>query len=604
VAVVGERIAATVLGLPPWLALLVVCAVPALESSAFIGFVFPGEIALLLGGVLAEQGDLSLAAVLALGFTGAVLGDSVGYVVGRRWGRRILDGTLGRLVKADHLDHAERYLAARGGRAVFLGRFTAALRVMVPGAAGMAKMRYSTFVAYNVAGAAGWVTLSVLLGYLGGSSWQHVEHIASRVGLGLLGGLVLLCVGGAAWRRARRADWARAWGWWKGRPFVRRAHSRFPQTTEWVGRRVDPRTRRGLPVSIAATALGAAGWTFAGITEDVWSRNELADDDPRIHAWVLAHRHHALDVVFQYITHMGSNIVLVPLLVGVVGVLTWRRRSWAPLFGTVVVYGGAVVLHAGIVAAIERPRPPTADWLAPASGWSYTSGHTTQAVAGWGMLVILAFAYGAGRWRLSIGCLSVVVATLVAASRIYLGVHWPTDVLGGATMSTGLLAGCSLVWLVWPPRSVSGAHRSRSRARGRGKPNANVPARRPRRTTRCPRGVQRPRIAASAWRTERGRLQRMKPSTTMSPAKMATVRPTRVSRYAPWGSLKGMPTWTDRAIPIPMKTATTAHSRAARRQARSGDSSRSPVVAAVRCAVTIRWSPSRRERRRLKMKNR
>lgn len=203
-AVVGDRIAATVLGLPPWLALVVVFAVPALESSAFVGFVFPGEIALLLGGVLAERGVVSLVAVLALGFAGAVLGDSVGYVVGRRWGRRILDGTLGRLVKPDHFDRAERYLAARGGRAVFLGRFTAALRVMVPGAAGMAGMRYATFVAYNVAGAAGWVPLSVLLGYFAGSSWRHVAHIASRVGLGVLGGLLLLCVAGAVWRRARR----------------------------------------------------------------------------------------------------------------------------------------------------------------------------------------------------------------------------------------------------------------------------------------------------------------------------------------------------------------------------------------------------------------
>jgi membrane protein DedA with SNARE-associated domain len=333
VPVVGDRIAGTVLGLPPWLALVVVFAVPALESSAFVGFVFPGEIALLLGGVLAEQGDVSLVAVLTLGFAGAVLGDSVGYVVGRRWGRRILDGTLGRLVKPEHFDRAERYLAERGGRAVFLGRFTAALRVMVPGAAGMAGMRYATFVVYNVAGAAGWVHLSVFLGYFGGSSWQHAEHIASRVGLALLGGLLLLCVAGVAWGRARRTDWASASAWWGGRVLVRRARARFPGAVDWVGRRVDPRARRGLPALAVTAVLGASAWTFGGITEDVSSRDELADDDPRIHAWVLAHRHHALDLVFQTVTHLGSNVVLVPLLVGVVGVLTWRRRSWAPSSG-------------------------------------------------------------------------------------------------------------------------------------------------------------------------------------------------------------------------------------------------------------------------------
>ena len=141
-----DRIAAILLGFPAWAALVAVFALPALESSAFVGFIFPGEIALILGGVLAQQGRVALVAVLAAGFVGAVIGDSVGYLVGRRYGRRLLDGTLGRFVKGDHVDRAERYLAERGGRAVFLGRFTAALRVMVPGAAGMARMRYRTFV--------------------------------------------------------------------------------------------------------------------------------------------------------------------------------------------------------------------------------------------------------------------------------------------------------------------------------------------------------------------------------------------------------------------------------------------------------------------------
>lgn len=198
-----DRVAAFVLALPGWAPLVVVFALPALESSAFLGFLFPGEIALLLGGVLAQQGHVPLVAVLAAGFTGGVLGDTVGYAVGRRYGRRLLDGVLGRFVKPGHLDRAENFLAVRGGSAVFLGRFTAALRVLVPGAAGMAHMPYRTFVIYNVAGAAGWVTPSVLLGYLGGSSWQHIAHTASRIGLVALAAFVLLIVGGALRRRSR-----------------------------------------------------------------------------------------------------------------------------------------------------------------------------------------------------------------------------------------------------------------------------------------------------------------------------------------------------------------------------------------------------------------
>src|SRR5438270_13296882 len=100
---------------------------PALESSAFVGFLFPGEIAVLLGGVLASEGRVSLGAVIAVAIAGAVIGDTVGYAVGRRWGERILGGALRRFIKDHHVDRGKQYLARRGGRAVFFGRFTAAL---------------------------------------------------------------------------------------------------------------------------------------------------------------------------------------------------------------------------------------------------------------------------------------------------------------------------------------------------------------------------------------------------------------------------------------------------------------------------------------------
>lgn len=191
-----STIASHILSLPPLLALLVVFAVPALESSAFVGFVFPGEVALVLGGVLAYQDRVSLIAVLTAGIAGAIVGDSIGYAVGKRYGRLLLDGTAGRFVGSSRLDRAEAYLAARGGRAVFFGRFTAALRVLIPGLAGMSKMSFWRFLAFNVAGAAGWGTASVLLGYLGGSSWQHAERIMSGAGLVALSvvGLVVLGV--------------------------------------------------------------------------------------------------------------------------------------------------------------------------------------------------------------------------------------------------------------------------------------------------------------------------------------------------------------------------------------------------------------------------
>ncbi len=200
-----STVAEHILMLPAWAALMVLFALPALECSAFVGFVFPGELALILGGVLAYEGRVSLVAVMAAGIAGAAVGDSVGYAVGKRYGQGMLDATVGRFVKVGHLDRAQTYLAERGGKAVFFGRFTAALRVLIPGLAGVSGLEYRTFLSFNIASAVGWGTLSVMLGYLAGSSWRHVEHLASRIGLGVLVVVVLVVLGGVLARPSRRS---------------------------------------------------------------------------------------------------------------------------------------------------------------------------------------------------------------------------------------------------------------------------------------------------------------------------------------------------------------------------------------------------------------
>ncbi len=193
-----------ILNLHGVLALLLVFTLVALEASAFIGFLFPGEIACILGGVLAFQGRVSLVAAMAAAVLGAVIGDSVGYAVGRRYGERLLNRVPSRLLKPHHIAQSKAVISRLGGKAVFVGRFTAALRVLVPGMCGMAGMRYRTFAIFNVAGGLVWAGGSVLLGYLAGASWRQLNHALSVVGLSMLGvvvvaGLVVLLV------RRRRA---------------------------------------------------------------------------------------------------------------------------------------------------------------------------------------------------------------------------------------------------------------------------------------------------------------------------------------------------------------------------------------------------------------
>jgi membrane-associated protein len=192
-----------ILHLRPALALALVFLLPALEASTFAGVVLPGEIGVILGGVLANQHRLPLVAVLVAAIGGAVIGDSVGYWVGQRYGERLLSKLPSRLMKQEDLARAKESIRRLGGRSVFIGRFTAALRAFVPGLAGMSRLPYGRFLAWNALGGATWATAFVVLGYLAGSQYQRIERGANYFGLGLLAAIVAFLVVRRRLRRKR-----------------------------------------------------------------------------------------------------------------------------------------------------------------------------------------------------------------------------------------------------------------------------------------------------------------------------------------------------------------------------------------------------------------
>lgn len=192
----------TILGsVPHWVVYAVVFALPFLEAAVLLGFVLPGETAVIFGGVLAGEGRLSLVLVLALAIAGAILGDSVGYAVGHHFGRRMQVSRLGRVVGDARWDRSAEFLQRRGPAAVFAGRFSALLRAMVPGAAGMARMPYPRFLFWNVAGGTLWAAACVLGSWAVGSV---ISTYISDVGYVLLGAVALAVVVHVLRSRRRR----------------------------------------------------------------------------------------------------------------------------------------------------------------------------------------------------------------------------------------------------------------------------------------------------------------------------------------------------------------------------------------------------------------
>ena len=177
-----------------WSAILLVFLLPALESSVFLGFVIPGETAVVVGGFLAYEHRVSLAGILAAGILGAIVGDSVGFAVGERWGDALLARLPRRLVKPEHVTQGKQMITRLGGRAVFAGRWVSVLRALVPGLCGTSGMRYRTFLLWNAIGGVTWATLYTLVGFLAGSAWQRVEHYTSVVSYVLVGVIAAVIV--------------------------------------------------------------------------------------------------------------------------------------------------------------------------------------------------------------------------------------------------------------------------------------------------------------------------------------------------------------------------------------------------------------------------
>ncbi|MDO8107946.1 DedA family protein [Isoptericola sp. b441] len=190
------------LNAPGWLVLVVTGLAVFAEDALFVGFVVPGETVAVLAGVAAERGQTSLAAAMAVVVAAAVAGDSVGYEVGKHLGQRLM--RIRPLVhRQRRIRQAQDYLARRGAPAVFLGRWTAFFRAVMPALAGTARMPYGRFLAFNALGGLTWGVAVVTVGYLAGASYARVEHTFGRYAALAVAGIVLVAVAVIAIRRHR-----------------------------------------------------------------------------------------------------------------------------------------------------------------------------------------------------------------------------------------------------------------------------------------------------------------------------------------------------------------------------------------------------------------
>jgi membrane-associated protein len=163
-----------------WWGYLLLFIVVFAESGLLVGFFLPGDSLLFTVGIVAGAGKLRIGAVIVMLAFASMLGDGIGFLLGSTLGLRLFNNPKSRIFRREYLDRTHEFYERHGGKTIIYAKFVPIIRTFAAFIAGVAKMRYARFLAFNVFGAAGWVTLMVSLGYLLGNV-QFIRHNFEKV---------------------------------------------------------------------------------------------------------------------------------------------------------------------------------------------------------------------------------------------------------------------------------------------------------------------------------------------------------------------------------------------------------------------------------------
>jgi undecaprenyl-diphosphatase len=375
---------------PQWLA-AAVFIVACCECLAIVGLIVPGTVLLFAVAVLAGSGALSLGETLLLGFLGGLLGDAVSYVLGRRFHQNIR-----RLPGLRHhpewIGSAEAYFQRYGIASLLVGRFIGPLRPMLPMVAGMFDMPFPRFIAVSMLAAAGWTVAYLLPGWATGAAirlplpegfWPQAALVA--------GSLAVL-----------------------------------------IGLSINSTLRRHRSATLLITALSFA--ILAGMFIGYRYLNQF---DQGLMTLIQEHRSSGADAAAVLVTRLGdfrtqlfaSSLLTILLLVA----RQWRHAIFA---GSALLC--TALANTGTKWFFARVRPEIL--TDPLTSYSMPSGHASASFAFFLTLAVLAGRGQPPRMRLTWLLLGCLPAAAIALSRVYLGAHWPTDVLAGAMLAACICA--------------------------------------------------------------------------------------------------------------------------------------------------------------------
>ncbi|WP_409281146.1 bifunctional DedA family/phosphatase PAP2 family protein [Pseudomonas defluvii] len=370
---------------PQWLG-LAIFVVACIECLAIAGIIVPGTVLLFAIAVLAGSGALSLGETLLLGYLGGLLGDAISYTLGRHFHQNIRRLPLLR-THPQWIGSAETYFQRYGIASLLVGRFIGPLRPMLPMVAGMFDMPIPRFIMVSLVSGAGWAIAYLLPGWATGAAmrlplpdgfWPQAGVVAGGMAV-----LIALSINGSL-RSQRRG------------------------------------TRLMAGLSLLTLIALFFGWPY------------LTQLDQGLMAVIQENRSQALDDLAVMITRLGDFRTQL-VAGGLLTALLLLARQWRHALFAATTLIGTALLNGTLKWFFARARP---DVLTdPLGTYSMPSGHSSASFAFFLALAVLAGREQPPRMRLTWVMLGCLPALAIACSRVYLGAHWPTDILAGALLA-------------------------------------------------------------------------------------------------------------------------------------------------------------------------
>lgn len=432
---------------PGW-AIAVVFLIAFGEALLIIGLFVPSTAVLVGAGMLVGTGHLEFWPVFIATAFGAILGDQLSYWAGRLFGDRLR--TLWPLNRYPVLvARGEDFVRKHGGKSIAIGRFVPGVKAVVPGIVGMFGMGQVYFATINVTSGLFWTAAHILPGVLFGQVLALAGELSDRLLIVLLllvallfvaGWLIRLFIGGLGPIIEKAQDTFAAW--------AEKQPGRF-----WprLGAVISPAHPGSLSIILFAALAVTALIAFLHIMSSVFGQSTLIDADLSVHNMMQGLRNAPGDEIMTIVTMLGDGAVMIVVGCAIVAWLLWRRE-WRLALAAFITILAARLFVPLMKLWLQRPRPLELSGLPEV--FSFPSGHTTFATVTLGVFAVLA-SHGLRSWGKAVVFAAAGIAVIaVAYSRIYLGAHWMSDVLGGFLFGAVMIAAFGITIEAVPPRRI------------------------------------------------------------------------------------------------------------------------------------------------------